>query len=284
MKLPAYPIATIDPHFSIWSKTDILTHSDTYLWCGIKMKIDGILNLDGTPYRFLGKGNEEVINQTGTKISPYISEYVFENKKVKLQFKTWSPFLFDDFHLLSTPVAFFDTIVTSLDGEKQTVSIDFTYYNELCGTENNKDITKYTDGIEGRRFAVMGLTNQEPLHASGDTFRADWGYVCVMGGETYFNKNGITVKSETKTVKKAVFSSILAYDDVYSIEYFGEKLKGLWTEKFTSIGKAMKYCEDNHDELLSKMKNRVVWCTAAFSLILAYAAIIAIVAWACSKA
>ena len=36
--------------------------------------------------------------------------------------------------------------------------------------------------------------------------------------------------------------------------------------------------------LLSKMKNRVVWCTAAFSLILAYAAIIAIIAWACSKA
>ena len=253
MKLPAYPIATIDPHFSIWTRTDNLTDGDTYLWCGIRMKIDGILNLDGKAYRFLGKGEEEALNQTDTKISPYVSEYVFENEKVKLQFKTWSPFLFDDFHLLSTPVAYFDTVVTSLDGEKHTVSVDFTCHNELCGSDKSKNITKYTDSIEGRKFAVMGLTKQKPLRASGDTFRADWGYVCLMGDEIYFSKNGICVKSESKTVKKAVFSSILAYDDVYSIEYFGEKLKGLWTEKFDSIGKAMKYCEENHDELLLKI-------------------------------
>lgn len=254
MKLPSYPIATIDPHFSIWSRCDKLTDDDTYLWCGIRMKIDGILHLDGDAYRFLGKGSEQIIEQRETKITPYVSEYIFENEKVRLSFKTWSPFLFDDFQLLSTPVAFFDTEITSLDGEKHQVSVSFTANNELCGSADNKNITKYTDNISGERFAVMGLTKQEPLHTSGDTFKADWGYICLMGGETTLEKYGISVKSETKNVKKAVFSSVIAYDDVYSINYFGEKLKGLWTEKFPSIGSAMKYCLQNREELLGRIK------------------------------
>lgn len=256
MKLPAYPIATIDPHFSIWSRCNTLTEDDTYLWCGIRMKIDGIVNIDSEAFRFLGKSDLPALKQTETKISPYISEYIFENEKIRLQFRTWSPFLFDDFNLLSVPVAYFDTAITSLDGEKHTVSVSFTCHNELCGSKKSSKITKYTDSAEGKRFTVMGLTKQTPLRNSGDTFRADWGYVCLMGDEASPDKNGVTVKSEVKTVKKAVFNSIIAYDDVYSIEYFGEKLKGLWTEKFDSIGKAMKFCYDNHDELLSRIKEQ----------------------------
>lgn len=254
MKLPAYPIATIDPHFSIWSRTDNINESDTFLWCGIRMKIDGLLHLDGETFRFLGKSDYSEIPQKDCKISPYFSEYIFENEKVRLSFKTWSPFLFDDFCLLSAPVAYFNATVTSLDGEKHQVSVSYVAYNELCGSSNHKKITKYTDNCGGTKFAVMGLTKQDPLHTSGDTYRADWGYVCLMGGEVSTDKNGISVKSETKNVKKAEFTSVIGYDDVYSINYFGEKLKGLWTEKFDSIGKAMKYCLTEEDELSARLK------------------------------
>lgn len=256
MKLPAYPIATIDPHFSIWSKCDRLYDGDTYLWCGIRMKIDGIINVDGTAYRFLGKGKENVIEQTDCKITPYISEYIFENEKVRLQFRTWSPFLFEDFHLLSAPVAFFDTAVTSLDGEKHQVSVSFTAHNELCGEKKREKITKYTDCFEGYRFAKMGKTDQEPLNNSGDDFIADWGYVCLAADECSIEKEGIRAKSEVRNAKKASFSAIIAYDDVYSIEYFGQKLKGLWAEKFSDIGHAIKYCTDNREELLAKIKSQ----------------------------
>ena len=256
MKLPSYPIATIDPHFSIWSRTDLLTDDDTYLWCGIRMKIDGTISVDGETYRFLGKGEEKALKQTDVKISPYISEYVFENEKIRLQFKTWSPFLFDDFNLLSTPVAYFDTVVTSLDGEKHTVNVSFSCDNELCGSKNNKKIAKYTDSYKGKKYVAMGLLKQKPLRNSGDKFQADWGYVCLMGDELSTDKNSISAKSQTKCVKKASFSTLIAYDDVYSIEYFGEKLKGLWTEKFSSIGEAISFCDDNHDELLERIKKQ----------------------------
>ena len=50
------------------------------------------------------------------------------------------------------------------------------------------------------------------------------------------------------------FSTLMAYDDIYSIEYFGEKLKGLWTEKFSSIEEAVSYCTENRAELLKRVK------------------------------
>ena len=59
MRLPTYPIAPIDPHFSIWSRQDNLADDDTYLWCGIKKRIEGKITVDGETFRFLGKGKEK---------------------------------------------------------------------------------------------------------------------------------------------------------------------------------------------------------------------------------
>ena len=46
MRLPAYPLVTCDPYFSIWSKTELLYDSDTMLWCGIPKPIRGTVTVD----------------------------------------------------------------------------------------------------------------------------------------------------------------------------------------------------------------------------------------------
>ena len=56
MRLPAYPLITVDPFFSIWSKSEKLYDSDTLLWCGIKKRISGVISVDGKKMRFMGKG------------------------------------------------------------------------------------------------------------------------------------------------------------------------------------------------------------------------------------
>ena len=121
MKLPSYPVITVDPFFSIWSRSDKLNESDTVLWCGIRKPIKGTVTFDGVTYRFLGAGNEEKIPQVKTEILPYISEYTFENDKLRLILKTWSPLLLDDFQLLATPVGYFDFEVQNLTGEEKAV-------------------------------------------------------------------------------------------------------------------------------------------------------------------
>ena len=222
MKLPSYPIATIDPHFSIWSKADRINEDDTYLWCGIKKRIEGVLALDGEALTFLGKNNNAVIPQTDCIITPYVSDYMFENDKVKLRFRTWTPFLFDDFNLFSLPVSYFETTVTAADGEKHNVEDTFTCFDELCQGKKKKTVNKHTEKHAGETLIKMGLMNQKPLNDSGDTYAADWGYVCLMGGDVKASKQGITITNTAAGTKRAAFTSIIAYDDVYSINYFGE--------------------------------------------------------------
>lgn len=256
MKLPSYPIATIDPHFSIWSKKDAINEDDTYLWCGIKKRIEGTLVLDGESLTFLGKNGNPSIPQTDCIITPYVSDYIFENEKVKLRFRTWTPFLFDDFKLLSLPVSYFETSVTSLDGEKHNIEVIFNCFDELCTGKQKKIVNKYTEKFEGQTIIKMGLVDQKPLNDSGDTYAADWGYVCLMGGDVKASKKGITVSEGKYGAKKFDFTCILAYDDVYSINYFGEKLKGLWTEGFASINDGMNYCLVNKKELFDRIRTQ----------------------------
>ena len=253
MLLPAYPIVTVDPHFSIWSKAERLTSDDTKQWYGQKKRIEGTVSVDADTYRFLGNGKESALFQVSEKIEPYVSTYTFENAAIRLKLTTWSPFLFNDLHLLSLPVAFLDTEVEVLDGKEHTISVKFTAFDELCYNNKKKQITKYTDSYENVRLVKMGCTKQKPLRDSGDEFSADWGYYAFMGGECTVCKEGISTKSRTVFGKGLTYNTVIGYDDVYSIEYFGEQLKGLWTEKFKSIDEGMKYCLDNKDEIFAKL-------------------------------
>lgn len=253
MKLPAYPVATIDPHFSIWSKTDTLTESDTQYWYNLDKKIEGKVIVDGTAYTFLSKG-ENPLEQTGCDITPFTSEYFFKADGFNLSFKTWSPFLFDDFHIMSVPCAFFDVKITFEDADKHNVSVCFIANEQLCYGTKAKMISKYTHKTDGLAAVKMGCTQQEPLCDSGDEYSPDWGYISLCGGDCACTKDGISVTLKAECEKCADFTAVISYDDVYSINYFGQMLKGLWTEKFSNIEAAMSYCLQHHDELLSKIE------------------------------
>ena len=66
MRLPAYPLITVDPFFSIWSRSEKLYEDDTMLWCGQKKRISATVSVDGKTYRFIGKGVQPAIEKSNS--------------------------------------------------------------------------------------------------------------------------------------------------------------------------------------------------------------------------
>ncbi len=55
LRAPAYPLVTIDPYTSAWSKTDTLYNDEVKHWTGKPNTLIGAIRVDNEVYRFLGK-------------------------------------------------------------------------------------------------------------------------------------------------------------------------------------------------------------------------------------
>lgn len=251
IKLPTYPLITIDPFMSIWSSSEALYGKDTQIWHGQKKGLHGTVFVDGTDsFCFMGipEKGEPVISQTALDVTPLVTAYVFQNEILKLTVKFWTPLIIDDIYKLSLPISFIDYEAEFLDGNEHKISVGISVHSEFCFKKRRGKLTFGTENLGETDAVFMGNKYQKPLNKSGDGVSADWGYIYLTGekGSTYSGNSGIYAESESLK-----YSFVFAYDDIDSIEYMGEKYPCIWKEKYGGILKVIEYARDNHGALLN---------------------------------
>ena len=282
-RYPAVPLVTVDPFFNIWSMSNNLYDDTTRHWCERKNSIGGFLRVDEKWYRFMGTLKTEKercfrdldsIPQVGCKVFPTKTEYEFENDilNIKIIFRT--PLLLDDLYLMSRPVSYISYEIKYKNEQTHNTKVYFEISSECCVNDTNHEITfGKTD------YSVFcGRGDKDVLSKTGDAVLIDWGYLhlaapgtdCRIYTETdrsyIFKANtdrdgftgtrrvndGVPVLSSLRNlgdINSADGFICLAYDDIYSIEYFGEKLRGYWAENGDTFETVIKKAIDEYEEV-----------------------------------
>jgi len=265
---PAVPLVTLDPYTSVWSFTDRLFESWPVHWTGTPQAMAGILRVDGNPYRFMGESAvcPRACEQVNLAVHPTRTVYTFRAGGVELELTFLTPMLPDDLSILTCPVTFLIHRVRSLDGRSHRVSLYFDASGEWVVHDAAQPIVwkRLPRPIAGHRWISMGSADQPILEKDGDNRRIDWGYfhvgspdrpgwqgaVASHGVRQRFCLQGTLPERDdpdmprpanrdwpviacvahmdqvsAETVERTL---ILAYDDLFSVEYMHRKLRPWW--------------------------------------------------------
>lgn len=234
------PLVTHDPYFSIWSSSDHLYDTDTVHWTGKRQQIRGYLTVDKTVYCFMGdKEFHQILPQISLDVTATATTYTFENDKVRLCCRFTSPLILSDPLLVSRPCTYIDFMVEKKNADN--VQLDFIVSADLVRQEKDEVAGFAGTFKQGFSYASMGRMRQQPLGSSGDHTTIDWGYVYLAGND----KSTITYDAANEAIRcqaanlNGQTTLILAYDDLASINYFGEWRKAYWTTKYKTILEAI---------------------------------------------
>lgn len=187
------------------------------------------------------------------------TKYDFTCGPVDLNVSFASPLIIDDLDLLSRPVSYVTFSAKSNDGKPHKVEILFNTSTNLAVNTPAQEVIaeKYTAG--NLSLLKAGTIAQPILEKKGDDLRIDWGYVYVAApsntNTTQFiadndvealnifkqsakkdiaKRNGKQLSLGTVinlgTTKSNAAKVLIGYDDLYSIQYFGENLRPWWNK------------------------------------------------------
>lgn len=255
------PLVLHDPYFSIWSSTDRLYDADPVHWCGARQQLRGYVTVDGAVFCFLGdREYHEIICQKEVDVTPTATQYRFENEKIILTARFTSPLLLEDPALVSRPCTYVDFSV-----ERKTdceVHVDFLASSDLVQRKKDALIggtgrKEGADGLSGFSYTWMGRAFQQPLGNSGDHVTIDWGYAYLASKEP--DATLLYDENEGKLRCRLPFGNekqkaglVIAYDDLLSINYFGQWRKAYWTEKYADILEAIGGSFADREEVLAR--------------------------------
>lgn len=257
--LPAVPLITHDPFFSIWDTGVLPTARDTRHWSDAEKPISSSISVDGRSMRLFGRKGSPAMKLIAENVTPLSSEYVMEEYGVRLTVKFTSPLLLDDFDILSTPITYVDFKVEFTDGKQHKVGVSLMLVDTFCSAGANVPPMR-TDLFEskGLKYGYMGQLRQKPLSGAGDHITIDWGYLFLAteDGEIDLAPKNPNIAIRYQKTSEIEFTStlLIGYDDVASIQYFGKLLPAYYARNGKTITEALQEFNVRHAEIMERCK------------------------------
>ena len=218
---------------------------------------------------YLYRGPEvfpEAAVQTWHNVLPTRSIYRFECGPVNLQLTFTAPLLPSDLDLLARPVDYATFELSSSDGKRHDVQLYFEASPRLAMDFDMVPMVAESGSADGVDFVRTGTVSQDVLGRAADDIRIDWGhfYLATAGNEgevavvkgvparegfaadgRFAGMCGSMVTQDFvrddvalacwadlgKVGGKTDFTVLLAYDDIYSINYLGQPLRPYWNRR-----------------------------------------------------
>jgi hypothetical protein len=286
---PAVPLVACDPYLSVWSNADRLTDDVTRHWTKSPHSLVSLIRVDGQALRLMGKepGDVPAMEQVSVEVLPTRSIYEFKSDAVRVTLTFMTPALPDELDVLSRPLTYLTWDVRSADGKEHAVSIYDGTSSQLAVNTTEQKVLGSKPAVKGMAVLQIGTADQPVLQKKGDNVRIDWGYVytaavgnvsAVIGAaeacESAFAATGkLPIGDETNTARavsdgepvEAIVMDLgkvgtrpvsrwvmVAYDDVYSINYFGKRLRAYWRRNGADAGQLLDAAAKDYPRLVKK--------------------------------
>lgn len=278
LRPPAVPLVAHDPYFSIWSPADRLTDAGTMHWTGKPHPLRSLLRVDGQLFRLMGAepAAAPALPQRDLQVLPTRTIYSFANSQVTVTLTFLTPALPSNLDLLARPLTYLSWEVQSADGQPHAVQLYFDAGPELAVNTADQSVGWSRPAVAGLSVLRLGSAGQAALAKRGDDLRIDWGYLYIAAEQSaqpqgaivsgpaarnQFALSGTLPAGDDTQQPRAVTNNapvlamcfdlgnvgsalvsrrlMIAYDDLYSIQYFSASLQPYWRRNGATPGELL---------------------------------------------
>lgn len=198
---------------------------------------------------------EQTAVQSKADVQATQTHYTFTCGAVKLELSFMAPLLLNNLDLVSRPVNYVTYKVSAQDGKRHNVELYFEASPQWALDSSGQECFSEAYEQKGLVFLKTGSKAQQILAKKGDDLRIDWGHFYLsaekkntiygvgsatelrrsfVAGKKFMHLSGDNDKAKLALVRKYTNVTSLSdkimigYDDIYSIQYFGQNLRPYW--------------------------------------------------------
>jgi len=259
----------------------------------LAVRIDGrVYNLTGGMGRGGRGAAQNILQQTRLEVLPTRTLYEFVGGGVRVVLTFLTPALPDDLDVLSRPLSYVTWTLHSTDGQEHQAAVLLQVGSDLVVNTADQPVWAARYQVDGQPVLRMGSREQPILAKRGDDLRIDWGYLylaadrqdgvtqAILGRQqasAAFANSGrlpdsddfaepsrssrstpaglaLAIDFGKVAAQPAVRYAMLAYDDLYSIEFFERRERAWWRRNGADAAELLRMGRRDHDTLAERSR------------------------------